>query len=50
MSFTAFLKTFLLLNLLNWYRQYFNLDVDGVISPLDETINKIAYQLEADVA
>lgn len=50
MSITAFIKTMLLLNLLNWYRRYFKLDVDDVISPLDETINKVIYHLEEDLA
>lgn len=48
MSIISFIKTIVLLNLLCWYRKHFDLDVDGVISPLDETINQIAYRIEDD--
>lgn len=50
MQIIPFIKTILLLHLLNWYRRYFKLDVDDTISSLDETINKIIYHLEEDLA
>lgn len=48
MKIYTYIKTHILLSLLNWYRRHFDLDVDGVISPLDETINEIARRLIAD--
>jgi hypothetical protein len=49
MKIYTFIKTSILLNLLNWYRRNFDLDVDEVISPLDETINEISRRLISDM-
>ena len=39
--FIVLLKLVFTLNMLCWYRRYFDLDEDGVISPLDEVINDV---------
>jgi hypothetical protein len=45
MGLFAYIRVILTLELLCWYRRYFDLDVDDVISPLDETINRICDHL-----
>lgn len=48
MSILTYTKMLLLNSLLCWYRKHFDLDVDGVISPLDEVINDTARRIIAD--